>query len=288
VIRGNLTRKLSTSNFKNSESETTDQENFTEDEYFGVSVDDVGTSAHGFSASVLTSDNAPTTPQSSSSIKYTKKYDARGMPLIQTNSRSGPTASAGNSPSAYGIGDDAPTRADSSPSHNTLPVHLSVGSAASIRGKDPVVTGLIRYVGLTQFASGYWVGIELNTPTGKNNGSVQGIVYFTCAPNYGLFVRPSQVIVANGGIYTDHNGRSSSSLTSTPSRSRQEQVHTFPGTHFNPQVAVQSNALSHTPVNKAKAVAKQRDDFTALVKTKIYELMTILNQQLDIVEQMER
>jgi dynactin complex subunit len=29
---------------------------------------------------------------------------------------------------------------------------------------------------------------------GKNDGSVQGIRYWTCPPNHGLFVRPSQVI----------------------------------------------------------------------------------------------
>jgi dynactin complex subunit len=31
-------------------------------------------------------------------------------------------------------------------------------------------------------------------PKGKNNGTVQGKTYFTCAENHGIFVRQSQVI----------------------------------------------------------------------------------------------
>ena len=51
--------------------------------------------------------------------------------------------------------------------------------------------GTVRFVGTTSFAAGKWVGIELDTPTGKNNGSVQGKAYFSCRDGYGVFVRPS-------------------------------------------------------------------------------------------------
>ena len=33
-------------------------------------------------------------------------------------------------------------------------------------------------------------GVELDAAVGKNNGSVKGVVYFQCAPNHGLLVRP--------------------------------------------------------------------------------------------------
>ncbi|KAH9907089.1 CAP Gly-rich domain-containing protein [Epithele typhae] len=59
----------------------------------------------------------------------------------------------------------------------------------------PAGRGTVRFCGATAFAAGIWVGIELAAPNGKNDGAVQGTKYFTCKPNYGVFVRPSQVKV---------------------------------------------------------------------------------------------
>ncbi|KAH9383063.1 hypothetical protein HPB48_023785 [Haemaphysalis longicornis] len=46
---------------------------------------------------------------------------------------------------------------------------------------------------LTPARTGYWCGIELAKPEGKNNGSVNGTTYFTCPPNHGVFALPSKV-----------------------------------------------------------------------------------------------
>lgn len=59
----------------------------------------------------------------------------------------------------------------------------------------PVGRGVVRFSGTTSFSAGKWVGIELDKAEGKNNGTIQGIAYFNCKPNYGVFVRPSQVKV---------------------------------------------------------------------------------------------
>ena len=48
---------------------------------------------------------------------------------------------------------------------------------------------VVRYYGTTEFASGNWVGLELPTPTGKNDGSVRGKRYFPCKHQHGVFVR---------------------------------------------------------------------------------------------------
>ena len=37
------------------------------------------------------------------------------------------------------------------------------------------------------------MGVELDKAMGKNDGSVDGTVYFTCAPRHGVFVRPDKV-----------------------------------------------------------------------------------------------
>ena len=40
--------------------------------------------------------------------------------------------------------------------------------------------GFVRFVGPTEFAAGIWVGVELEEPRGKNNGTVDGKKYFNC------------------------------------------------------------------------------------------------------------
>ncbi|CAH1775616.1 unnamed protein product [Owenia fusiformis] len=55
--------------------------------------------------------------------------------------------------------------------------------------------GVVRYIGPTDFAEGTWLGVELRTPKGKNDGSVNDRQYFTCKPDHGLLVRPSKVTV---------------------------------------------------------------------------------------------
>ncbi|OAA67273.1 dynactin [Niveomyces insectorum RCEF 264] len=57
--------------------------------------------------------------------------------------------------------------------------------------------GIIRFVGDTLFAPGEWVGVELEKSTGKNDGSVQGERYFSCAMGRGMFLRPSAVTMVD-------------------------------------------------------------------------------------------
>lgn len=55
-------------------------------------------------------------------------------------------------------------------------------------------TGIIRFIGQTTFATGEWIGVELDDPIGKNNGSVKGVKYFQCRPGHGMFLRSSAII----------------------------------------------------------------------------------------------
>ncbi|VDP10624.1 unnamed protein product [Soboliphyme baturini] len=61
---------------------------------------------------------------------------------------------------------------------------------------------------MTAFSPGKWIGVILDKPKGKNNGTVQGKEYFRCEENHGIFVRPSQVVVLDG------SGSSSADSTS--------------------------------------------------------------------------
>ncbi|KAL6445508.1 hypothetical protein ACFW04_000817 [Cataglyphis niger] len=55
--------------------------------------------------------------------------------------------------------------------------------------------GVIAYVGHPAFASGKWIGVILDEPKGKNNGTVKGQMYFKCAENHGMFARQTQLIL---------------------------------------------------------------------------------------------
>ncbi|KAF3008835.1 hypothetical protein E8E13_010799 [Curvularia kusanoi] len=55
-------------------------------------------------------------------------------------------------------------------------------------------TGLVKYVGPIHVAEGAWLGIDLQEPTGKNDGSVRGERYFDCPPGHGLFVKETDIL----------------------------------------------------------------------------------------------
>ncbi|XP_030261623.1 kinesin-like protein KIF13B isoform X4 [Sparus aurata] len=78
-------------------------------------------------------------------------------------------------------------------------------------------SGTVRYVGPTDFAKGTWVGVELEVPAGKNDGSVGGKHYFHCNPGYGVLVRPDRV--SRGGAKRrrqQHKRRSANLSGSSP------------------------------------------------------------------------
>ncbi|BEI94168.1 uncharacterized protein CcaverHIS019_0606270 [Cutaneotrichosporon cavernicola] len=110
-------------------------------------------------------------------------------------------------------------------------------------------TGLVRWVGTEPaFAPGKWVGIELDTPTGKNNGSVKGEVYFSCEAGHGVFVRPSQVHVLEmrraprTSTLPASSGSSRTSRSTTPARPGQDVPRTAP----TPIPATPNRSVSRT------------------------------------------
>jgi len=57
--------------------------------------------------------------------------------------------------------------------------------------------GEVKFVGALSGKPGTFIGIQLDEPYGKNNGSVNGVSYFSCMPKCGIFVRPSAVEVGD-------------------------------------------------------------------------------------------
>ncbi|KAE8348455.1 CAP Gly-rich domain-containing protein [Aspergillus coremiiformis] len=92
-------------------------------------------------------------------------------------------------------------------------IGIAVAKRAIILPSSPphVRRGIIRFVGpvpsipyrgletpsAALSALPIWVGIELDEPTGKNDGSVGGKRYFTCPSKTGIFVKPEKIEVGD-------------------------------------------------------------------------------------------
>ena len=89
--------------------------------------------------------------------------------------------------------------------HNEKAAALDIASGRRCRvGGEDAKRGVVMYVGDVpeipgEHAKGTWVGVMLDEPTGKNDGSVDGKRYWTQEGRgegkFGLFVRPERVEV---------------------------------------------------------------------------------------------
>lgn len=53
----------------------------------------------------------------------------------------------------------------------------------------------IKFIGPTEFAIGDWIGVELDSAEGKNDGTINGVQYFEGREGHGLFVKRAQVVL---------------------------------------------------------------------------------------------
>ncbi|KAL8708519.1 MAG: hypothetical protein Q9220_006571 [cf. Caloplaca sp. 1 TL-2023] len=151
---------------------------------------------------------------------------------------------------------------------------FQVGQTVELQGGQ---TATVQFVGQTKFAAGDWIGVELESATGKNDGSVQGERYFECQPQHGMFVRPSATTIldqptpkANGRIHPNVNGGSTTKRQSAvPASFRRQSV--LASTNVKRQSI---NASSPTPGPKglnstrslrspAKSPTKQMDSYAS-------------------------
>lgn len=55
--------------------------------------------------------------------------------------------------------------------------NLSVGDRVIVSSGMGSRAGILKYIGETKFAPGNWCGVQLDEPTGKNDGTVDGTQY---------------------------------------------------------------------------------------------------------------
>lgn len=86
------------------------------------------------------------------------------------------------------------------PPPQSIPSGMIVGARCEVQGGDGAIDrrGTIRFVGQAPMGrGGVWVGVELDEPTGKGDGSVDGRRYFSCATKHAVFVRADKVTVGD-------------------------------------------------------------------------------------------
>ncbi|CAH2350369.1 hypothetical protein CLIB1423_01S08548 [[Candida] railenensis] len=96
---------------------------------------------------------------------------------------------------------------------------LSIGKAVSVKNYP----GIVRFIGETEFSAGIWIGVELNEPNGKNDGSVAGKRYFDCSPKHGVFVREG--LIDKEGGETGSDVPAAAAIPSTSSSTGASRLH---------------------------------------------------------------
>ncbi|KAF7728112.1 hypothetical protein EC973_006627 [Apophysomyces ossiformis] len=116
------------------------------------------------------------------------------------------------------------TRSPTQKSSNTVP-QLTVGKRVAVPSLS--VIGTLRFVGETKFKPGLWTGIELDlVGTGKNDGCVQGVRYFSCPPQTGLFILASKVVPLqdDNGADDSHQAKEQTLNTIKPTATKSTRV----------------------------------------------------------------
>ncbi|PSN48711.1 hypothetical protein C0J52_08779 [Blattella germanica] len=119
----------------------------------------------------------------------------------------------GDSNSSFGSRRDLHRLADTPP-----PDWVVLGESVLIRPYNS--SGVVAYIGGTDFAGGTWIGVELDAPT--------GVRYFTCRPKCGIFVRADKLIQdRRGRAMRSGSSRQSEGGTMKRSSSRGEGLQTL-------------------------------------------------------------
>lgn len=119
-------------------------------------------------------------PTKAASPSYSSEFEQSPTPSSSLSST--PSPSHGQVLSAISL--------SGKPAEVGHPTQLAVGCRVLVGN---TVKGTVRFVGETDFAKGVWIGVELDDPCGKNDGSLRGKRYFTCAPDHGVFAPPSKI-----------------------------------------------------------------------------------------------
>jgi len=165
------------------------------------------------------------------------------------------------------------------------------------RGASGKMSGVIRFVGETLFAPDLWVGVELDGPWGKNDGSVQGVVYFRCCRNCGIFVRTEHIeSLPVSGMGRQHLKTASCDSFLSKSEEQRERCREEMEETFHNSVSEEREKENLRPLlgnnssSSSDSNGHQRErshEFTSLWKAKLADMMELVSKQWDMVKELE-
>lgn len=74
---------------------------------------------------------------------------------------------------------------------------ITIGQRVEVLKNDQILYGTVLYKGPVVGRRGMWIGIDLTTPDGDNDGSIKGRVYFRAPLYYGIFTTIDYVRLAS-------------------------------------------------------------------------------------------
>ena len=74
---------------------------------------------------------------------------------------------------------------------------ITIGQRVEVLHDNQILIGKVRYKGPVVNRRGLWIGIDLTTQHGDNDGTLKGRVYFRAPMNYGLFTTIDNIRLAS-------------------------------------------------------------------------------------------
>lgn len=74
---------------------------------------------------------------------------------------------------------------------------LTIGQRVEVLKNNCVLYGTLLYKGPLVGRGGVWLGVDLATPDGDNDGTLKGRVYFRAPMNFGIFTTIDHIRLAS-------------------------------------------------------------------------------------------
>ncbi|XP_030051987.1 CAP-Gly domain-containing linker protein 4 isoform X2 [Microcaecilia unicolor] len=186
--------------------------------------------------------SVPESSRSSSTSSLENKHSQQVHPHQRNTNNSNKRAAFKPASNSFRTNTGLQNRATSVGNVHLDETDIQVGDKVLVVGQR---LGTVRFYGKTSFAPGFWCGVELDKPHGKNDGSVGGVQYFTCPPKHGIFAPPSRVQKISGSL---------DSLSEIPVSKLN---HSFPG--FRRSYSTTSEVPSQKEVNRRNSFGRSKN-----------------------------